>query len=165
MSISPRVMKTGAVLLSGVALGGAVGFAASASGASTGHVKAHKEQPEHRARAASKSSRARLLHAVSLTAVVPDGRGHFSTLSIDRGTLTSVSGDQLTLKEGRRRFTYKTVTISLPSDATIRLSRQPSSLSALAAGDRVEVVQGPKRTSVIARPPSATSTTSAPAAG
>jgi hypothetical protein len=157
MAFSPRLTKAAALVLSGAALGGAGGYAASASGASTSPTKTSATK-----HAGALARQARLRHAVSITAVVPDGRGHFSTLSIERGTLVSVSGQSLTLNEGSRRYTYKSATLSLPSDVKVRLSHQISSLSALAAGDLVEVVQGPKRTAVIARPPkSATVTPSA----
>ena len=154
MTFAPRFMRAGSLLLSGAALGAAGGYAARASGTGLSPAQA----PATAAKKGKLSSQARLRRAVELTAVVPDGHGSFTTISIERGTIAAISGDQLTLNEGNRRFTYKTVTVTLPSSATVRLSRKPSSLSALAAGDRVEVLQGPKRTAVIARPASATST-------
>jgi hypothetical protein len=148
MSISPRILKASALLISGAALGGAGGYAASASGASP--VSAEASAGKH-AKAVSRD--ARLRRAVSITAVVPDGHGSFATLSIERGTLVSDSSGELTLEEGTRQATYKSVTVALPSTAVVRLSRKPSSLAALSAGDRIEVLQSPRRTTVIARTP------------
>lgn len=153
MNLSPRILKTSAVLLSGASIGGAVGYAASASGASTSHgAKTNHSASAHSAKAARRQA-GRLSRAVSLTAVVPSGHGHFATLSIERGTLTSVSGQTLTLREGTVRADYKTVTVTLPSTAVVRLSGAPSSLTALSPGERVAIVQGPRKTTVVARPP------------
>ena len=75
----------------------------------------------------------------------------FATVTIDRGFVQSVSGQQLTIREGTKNATYKTVTLTIPSSAKVRDNRQASTLSALTAGQRVSVVQAPKRTWVIAR--------------
>lgn len=159
MQIS-SMKKTAALLLGGVALGGAGGYAASASGSGSASTPAHT----HTSKAAgTRSRKGQLRRAVSITAVVPDGHGSFATVSIDRGILVSVSGSSLTLREGTRKASYKTVTLSLPGDAVVRLSRKPSSLSALTAGDRVAVLKGPHRTAVIARPAAGGATFTHPA--
>lgn len=145
---SPKTLKAGALLLSGAALGGAGGYAASASGASTAHTATPKAR-----HARVQGEQARLRRAVSITAVVPAGNGKFATISVERGTLEAVSGSTITLGEGTPRAAYKTVTVTLPANAVVRLSRQASSLSALSAGDHLTVVQGPHRTLVSARPP------------
>ena len=75
----------------------------------------------------------------------------FATVTIDRGFVQSVSGQQLTIREGTKKATYKTVTLTIPSNAKVRDNRQASTLSALTAGQRVAVVQAPQRTWVIAR--------------
>lgn len=147
MSMSPRIVKASALVLSGAALGGAGGYAASASGASTGQGTGAK-QAGNRAHGRG----ARLRRAVSITAVVPAGEGKFATVTVQRGVLTSMSGSTVTLREGTRKATYKTVTLTLPADTKVRLARKPSSLSALSAGDRIAVVQGPHRSVVAARP-------------
>jgi hypothetical protein len=157
MSIPQRILRPTALLLSGAAIGGAGGYAASASGASSASAKTTKA---HTIKSASRrAGEARLRRAVSITAVVPHGHGSFVTVSLERGTLTSISASTLTLSEGTKRATYKTVTISLPSDAVVRLSHERSSLSQLQAGDRVQVTQGPKRTLVSARPGTPPATT------
>ncbi len=143
--------------MSGAALGAAGGYATSASGAGTA------PPPGAKARSARVAGeQARLRRAVSVTAVVPDGHGKFATVSIERGTFVSALGSTVVLREGTQRATYKTATLSLPSSTVVRLSRQPSTLSALSAGDRIVVVQGPRRTLVSARPPAKSGNTSTP---
>jgi hypothetical protein len=77
----------------------------------------------------------------------------FATVTFNRGFVQSVNGDQLTIREGTKKATYKIVTLSIPSSAKVRDNGQPASLSQLAQGQRVGIVQGPKRTLVIARTP------------
>jgi hypothetical protein len=75
----------------------------------------------------------------------------FATVTIERGFVQSVSGQRLTIREGTKKATYKTVMLTIPSNAKVRDNRQASTLSALTAGQRVAVVQAPQRTGVIAR--------------
>ena len=153
MSFSSRTRRSAVLLMSGAAIGACGGYAVSASGASTrapasgAHTSAAAGRTVH-----AKGGLARLKRAVSITAVLPGRDGKFSTVSIDRGTLTSIDGQDLTLREGTRRATYKTVSIAVGTEATVRLSRQPSTLGALVAGDRVTVVKAPHKTAVAARP-------------
>ena len=79
------------------------------------------------------------------------GTNGFETVTLDRGSFSSLSANQLTINEGTKTATYKTVTLTIPSNATVRDNRQTSTLSALTAGQRVAIVQGPQRTWVIAR--------------
>jgi hypothetical protein len=69
---------------------------------------------------------------------------------MDRGSFSSLSGDQLTITEGTKSATYKTVTLTIPSGATVRRNEAQAQLSDLKAGDEVNVLQGPKSTVVIA---------------
>ncbi|HET9105135.1 MAG TPA: hypothetical protein VFN55_17430 [Solirubrobacteraceae bacterium] len=87
--------------------------------------------------------------AVHAQLVVPTKQG-FVTVTLDRGTVQSVSGDQLTITEGTPKQTYKTVTLTIPAGAKIRDNRQVAPLSALTHGQRVIVVTAPKRTFVLA---------------
>jgi GTPase involved in cell partitioning and DNA repair len=84
--------------------------------------------------------------------VVPNGTG-FATVTFDRGTVKSVSGNTLTVTDGTRTKTYKDVTLTIPAGAAVRNNGATASLSDLKAGERVVVVQGPKHTWVIARTP------------
>ena len=82
--------------------------------------------------------------------VVPNEKGGFDTITMDRGRFSSSSGDQLTITEGSKTATYKTVTFTIPSDATVRRNGEAAKLSDLKAGDTVLVLQGPKGTVVAA---------------
>src|SRR3954451_16061115 len=80
--------------------------------------------------------------------VVPTRGGEFKTVTLDRGLVESVASDSLTVKEGTRKATYKTVTLSIPSDAKIRRNHDDAQLSDLQAGDYVTVVQAAGKTFV-----------------
>jgi hypothetical protein len=88
---------------------------------------------------------------VHADAVVPTKDGRVVTVTIDRGIVQSVSGDQLTLKEGTRKATYKTVTLTIPSNAVVRVNRKAAKLSDVKSGQRAIVIQGPKHTRVVVR--------------
>ena len=86
----------------------------------------------------------------------------FVTVTEDNGTVKSVSGNELTLTENARKgsttVTYKDVTLTIPSDATIRRNGETASLGALKEGDRVHVASSSDGTFVDAfdsshRPP------------
>jgi hypothetical protein len=96
----------------------------------------------------------RLAHAVQGSAVVRTAGG-FATVTFERGKVDSVSGQQLTITEGTPKATYKTVTVTVPTNAIVRDNRQKTTLSAVKAGQRVVVLTVPKRTYVIARTPKA----------
>src|SRR5919112_881306 len=49
--------------------------------------------------------------------VVPTRGGEFKTVTLDRGLVESVGDGSLTIKEGTRTATYKTVTLTIPSGA------------------------------------------------
>jgi hypothetical protein len=80
----------------------------------------------------------------------------FRTVTVDRGVVDSVSGQQLKITEGPPKAAYKTVTLTIPANAVVRDDKQESSLASVKAGQRVLVVTAPKRTLVIARTPRAT---------
>jgi hypothetical protein len=88
-----------------------------------------------------------LRRAVHAEAVFPF-EGKFVTVSVDRGRVEKVDGDDLTLREGTPRLTYKTVTLTIPDNAVVRLNRQAAKLSDLQAGDKVAVLHGLERTAV-----------------
>ncbi|HTX32446.1 MAG TPA: hypothetical protein VMD09_13770 [Solirubrobacteraceae bacterium] len=76
----------------------------------------------------------------------------YATVTFERGTVKSVSGQQLTLIEGSRKGpAYKTVTLTVPTTAQVRDNRQKATLADVKPGQRAAVIQGPKRTAVIAR--------------
>lgn len=83
--------------------------------------------------------------------VVPNQKGGFDTITMDRGTYSSLSGDQLTITEGTKTATYKTVTLTIPANATVRRNDQTAHLSDIKSGDTVMVAQTPQGTVVDVR--------------
>lgn len=131
-----------AIATAGAASTGTTTTTASGSGASSTNAKT--------ARARGAGVRALERRTVQANVVVATKSG-FATVTIDRGFVQSVSGQRLTIREGTKKATYKTVMLTIPSNAKVRDNRQASTLSALTAGQRVAVVQAPQRTWVIAR--------------
>lgn len=150
MSFLRRHSRIAVVALSCVALGAGASAIASAGAATGTTAKApHAHGAHHGLRGRGMRWARRAVHA---QLVVPTKQG-FVNVTIDRGTVDSVSGSQLTLTEGTRKQTYKTVTLTIPSAAKVRDNRQTASLSSLRKGQRVIVVQAPKRTFVAAHTP------------
>jgi hypothetical protein len=129
-----------------IALGAGVSAIASAGAAST-----HPATDAHHGLRFKRLGRfAR--RAVQGDVIVATKTG-FASVSFERGKVDSVSGQQLTITEGTKQRSYKTVTLTVPSTAKVRDNRHAASLSALAPGQRVIVLQAPKRTFVIAHTP------------
>jgi flavin-dependent dehydrogenase len=81
--------------------------------------------------------------------VVPNkARDGFITVTTDAGVVKSASGDQLTITEGTKTLTYKDVTLTIPSDATVRRNGTTAALSDLQAGDHVIVSNSSEATHV-----------------
>jgi hypothetical protein len=135
-----NLIRTCAVGITCAAVGVGAGILDPASGATA----------SGKAKAGAKAGARGLQRAVHADAVVPVAGGGFAAATLDRGFVSSVSGNDLTVREGTRKATYKTVTLSIPAGATIRLDRKPAQLADLRAGDRVRVLHGPKRTRVAA---------------
>ncbi len=80
--------------------------------------------------------------AVHATTVVLNKAGTaYITVTTDTGTVRSVAATAgtLTITEGTKSVTYKTVTLTIPSDAKVILDGKSSSLEKLTEGDRVSV--------------------------
>ena len=131
-----------AIATAGAASAGTTTATAGSSGANSTNAKT--------ARARGAGVRALERRTVQANVVVATKTG-FATVTIDRGIVQSVSGQQLTIREGTKNTTYKTVALTIPSNAKVRDNRQASTLSTLTAGQRVAVLQAPQRTWVIAR--------------
>src|SRR5205823_10341826 len=82
--------------------------------------------------------------------VLNKARNAFITETEDQGKVKSVSGDQLAITEGAGNVTYKDVTLTIPSNATIMRNFAKASLSALKTGDFVHVSQSSDGTFVLA---------------
>lgn len=93
-------------------------------------------------------------HSVQGDLVVLTKSG-FATVTFDRGFIQAVNGQQITIADGTKNKTYKTVTLTIPGTARVRDNGKPATLSDLRRGQHVLVVEGPKRTFVIARNQSA----------
>jgi hypothetical protein len=93
-------------------------------------------------------ARAGFVHA---EVVVARRDGSFPTITLDRGTISGVDGSTIHLREGTRRALYKTVDLTLPANAVVRVNGHRGSVSDLKAGMRAAVAQLPKRTVVRAR--------------
>lgn len=132
------------VAASCLAIGAGASAIASAGAATTtsdNHGQLHRRAP--------RSLVARAVHAD----LVVHAKNGFVTVTVDRGVVQSVSGQQLTIAEGTKKATYKTVTITIPANARVRDNRQKAALAAVKPGQRATVVQGLKRTIVVARTP------------
>jgi hypothetical protein len=136
------------VAIACVALGVGISAITSAGAAST------KSSTHSGARLGRFGRRAGIVRrAVTGQIVVHTKRNGFQTVSFQRGKVDSVSGASLTLTEGTRQASYRSVTVTIPADARIRDNGSRTGLSSLEAGQRVLVVTGPRRTFVIARTP------------
>ncbi len=91
--------------------------------------------------------------AVHSVSVVPDKAGtSFITLTSDRGTVKSVdsAGAALTIEEGTKSATYKTLTLSVPSGAKVMRDGKSASLAEIKAEDHVSVSSSSEGTTVFA---------------
>lgn len=87
------------------------------------------------------------IHSVS---VVPNKEGTgFDTVTMDSGTVQSVSAQQLTITEGTKSLAYKTVTLTIPANAKVTLDGKSAQLSELQSGDHVMVCEDPNGTSMV----------------
>jgi len=135
--------------------GGASAIAASGAAPGSGN-QPNQAAPQAQRNAAGRRRlhRALLARAVHGDVVVATRNG-FATVTLDRGFVQSVNGQQLTIREGTRTKTYKTVTLTIPTTAIIRNNGHTAKLSDLQQGERVAVVQAPNRTLVRAATPRA----------
>jgi|GEM_PF-3238163 len=91
--------------------------------------------------------------AVHSVSVVPDKAGtSFITLTSDRGTVKSVdsAGATITLEEGTKSATYKTLTLSVPSGAKVMRDGKTASLAEIKAEDHVSVSSSSEGATVFA---------------
>jgi hypothetical protein len=145
------LMRTHAKLIGVAASCAALGAGASAI-ASAGAATSSPAQSVSGAKAGHHrglGARRLLGRAVHGDVVVATKTG-FVTITFDRGFVQSVSGQQLTLREGTKTHTYKTVTLTIPAGARVRDNGRRATLGALKPGQRALVLQGVKRTTVIA---------------
>jgi hypothetical protein len=132
-----------------IALGAGASLIASA-GAATGS-SGHSGHSKHAKSGGLRRFASRAVHG----SVVVHAKQGFVTVTFDRGKVESVNGRQLMITEGTKQATYKTVTLTIPANALVRDNRQKATLAAVKPGQRVLVINAPKRTLVVARTPRA----------
>ena len=118
---------------------------AGAAGTTTSTTQAG--DPSAAARAAAR--RALLRRGVQGDVVVATRSG-FATVTFDRGFVQAVSGQQLTIREGTKKATYKTVTLTIPAGAKVRDNGQAPRCRSSPPASGSGSLQGPNRTLVIA---------------
>ena len=146
MTYLRKHMKLLLVAAACVTIGAAGSAIATAGAASTPHASTTASA---KARHARRLLAWRAVHADLIVAT----KNGFATVTVDRGFVQLVDGRQLAIREGTKKATYRTVTLTIPSTAKVRDNGHPSTLTSLRIGQRVTVVQGPKRTWVVAHTP------------
>jgi hypothetical protein len=147
MSFISKHSKLLLVAASCAALGAGASAIATAGAATNNSAQAGKR---HAAQVRpGRRLAARAVHGDLIVAT----KSGFVSVTFDRGTVRSVSGQQLTLTEGTKRATYKTVTLTIPTTARVRDNRQKSTLADVKPGQRATVVTTPRATFVIAHTP------------
>jgi hypothetical protein len=140
----PRLVRLGAVIGLCALVGAAAGIAGSAAAPSSTAKKGNSTR---------RAGPPRGFHGppVHANAVVLNKAGNgFITLTEDSGKVQTVSGDQLTITEGVGNVTYKDVTLTIPSNATVMRNFAKSALGNVKAGDFVHVSQSSEGTFVLA---------------
>jgi hypothetical protein len=145
-----RYWKLGAVAASCLAIGAGASVIANAGASTTNSTSTSSAKSSHLRRGGGLRARRLIRRAVHGELVVATRTG-YATITFDRGTVQSVSGRQLTLRDGRKASTYKVLALTIPTNARVREDRKPATLADLKPGQRAEVIQAPKRTLVIAR--------------
>jgi hypothetical protein len=129
---TPKVIGIATACAALGAAGGVIGSAGAKSSAAPAKAHVHRHARVLR----------RVVHA---DLVVAARHGRFVHATLDRGVVKAVNGRTLTLREGTRRATYKTVTLTLPANARVRVDRHPAQLSDVQPGQRAAVLRAPKR--------------------
>ncbi len=137
-------LKLVALAVSCVALGAGISAIASAGAASAPRAGAPGARGGFAMRIFRRSAEGRL---------VVRTRTAWATVSFERGSVVSLSGRQLTLREGTKAAAYRTVTLTIPTGAAVRVNRRPGTLAQLTPGQRALVVTLPQRTLVVAHTP------------
>lgn len=146
MSMIRRYWRLGTVAVTCLAIGAGASLVSSA-GATTGQGMTAAAKHARSGTAAARRLLARSVHGDLVVAT----KTGFATVTFDRGVVQSVSGRSLTMTEGSKRPSVRTVTLTIPASARIRDDRLKATLADLKAGQRVMVVQAPRRTLVVAR--------------
>jgi type II secretory pathway pseudopilin PulG len=161
----PQLKRTTIVIAACASVGAIAGIAGSAAAPSS-NSKSSSAQAQAKAQKQAQRLRARALRRgfrlgpvgpgfargpVHAQAVVPNPAGTgFITITTDAGTLNSVDGTTVRLKEGTDKATYKDdVAVDVGSSAKVIRNHQDAKLSDLKAGDHVRVITGAPRGNVV----------------
>jgi hypothetical protein len=143
-----RLMRTAAIGAACAVVGTGAGIAGS-SAATNGKSSSKSARDSHHSDPLGGPFRRAGGPPVHSEAVVPNKAGDgFITVTTDFGTVKSLSGDDLTITEGTKTLTYKDVTITIPSDATVHRNGSAAALGDLQAGDHVRVSRSSEGTFV-----------------
>jgi hypothetical protein len=77
----------------------------------------------------------------------------FITVTRDEGTVTAVSGNDITLHEGTKTVVYKDLTVTVAAGATVTRNDATATLADIKVGDRVSIEQSSESTEVRAYDP------------
>lgn len=141
-------LKLFALAASCVAVGVGISAITSAGASTTSHAR-----PAAAGRLVRTGRGMRALRRAVEGQLIVKTKSGFAQVSFERGSVTAVNGQQLTLDEGTKTSSYKTVTLTIPAGATVRVNGQPGTLSQVTDGQRAIVVTLPQRTLVIAHTP------------
>ena len=119
-----KLLSIGAACAAAGAGASAIATAGAAGTSATG--KSSTAHP-----AAARAARRTLLRRAVQGDVVVATKNGFATVTLNRGFVQSVNGQQLTIREGTKKATYKTVTLTIPAGAKVRDNGKPASLSQL----------------------------------
>ena len=133
MTYLRKHLKLVTVAAACVAIGAAGSAIATAGAASSATTTATSSTTAKAARARGAGVRALERRTVHANVVVATKSG-FATVTVDRGFVQSVNGRQLTIREGTKTTTYKTITLTIPSNADG--ARQPPSIDTVGAHRR-----------------------------
>jgi type II secretory pathway pseudopilin PulG len=159
----PQLKRMTIVIAACASAGAIAGIAGSAAAPSSksksgsAQAQAQKQAQKLRARALRRGFRLGPVGPgfargpVHAEAVVPNAAGTgFTTITTDAGTLKSVDGTTVHLKEGTDKATYKDdVAIDVGSNAKVIRNHQDAKLTDLKAGDHVRVITGAPRGNVV----------------
>jgi hypothetical protein len=139
-----------AAVTAAIAQGSGATKSSSAKGKAT---KAHSAQAPGPGPGAIGGPDGDMRGAVHSVSVVPDKAGtSFITLTTDRGTVKSVdsAGATITIVEGTKSATYKTLTLSVPAGAKVTRDGKTASLAEVKAEDDVSIGSSTEGTTVFA---------------
>jgi hypothetical protein len=137
-----------AALTAGIAEGS--GTTTQSSTATQPSTTSGAATPGHDGPGGPPGGRGDAVHSVDV--VLNKAKTAYITQTTDAGAVESVdsAAGTITLLEGTKALTYKTVTVPVPSGATVALDGKSSTLGALVAGDHVSISSSSDGTDVMA---------------